>query len=206
MTSYLNRRRLFGFLAAMIPTAVLSPRALAQCAPTRADVKGPFYLPNAPFRTALADGGEKGEALEIRGVVQGPDCTKPLANAVLDLWQADADGRYHNQSEQYRLRGQVRTNERGEFMFSTIMPGRYKDEGGFRPAHIHVTITHPDCQPLTTQIYFKGDPYLAPNDSCGSQCGSDDPARIVDAKPAKQGLQGTLAFVLRPNGEHAQPK
>ena len=63
--------------------------------------------------------------------------------------------------------------------FETIQPGRYLNGGSFRPAHIHFMVSRPGLAPLTTQLYFAGDPYLQPNDSCGG-CNSDDPTLIIE--------------------------
>ena len=58
------------------------------------------------------------------------------------------------------------------------MPGAYLQASGYRPAHLHYRVSAAGFATLVTQIYFAGDPYLAPNDSC-TTCGSDDPARII---------------------------
>lgn len=156
---------------------VLDDAGEETCAPTGADVQGPFYRPGAPDRAELAGATEPGDRLEITGVVLGPDC-RPLSGAVLDVWHADAAGRYDNASADYRLRGVLMTAQAGAFSFRTVRPGNYPDAGGMRPAHIHFTVTHPGHTTLTTQLYFAGDPYLAPNDSCGG-CNSSDPTLII---------------------------
>ncbi|MCC7382322.1 MAG: hypothetical protein IT384_10855 [Deltaproteobacteria bacterium] len=147
------------------------------CAPTGSDVQGPFYRPGAPDRAELTGPNEPGDRLEITGVVLGQDC-RPLSGAVLDVWHADAAGRYDNASIDYRLRAVLMTAQAGAFSFRTVRPGNYPDAGGMRPAHIHFTVTHPGHASLTTQLYFAGDPYLAPNDSCGG-CNSSDPTLIT---------------------------
>jgi hypothetical protein len=65
------------------------------CLPTGADIEGPFYRAGSPFRMDIA-AGEPGERLFVGGVVVGPDCRTPLADAVVDVWQADSAGRYDN--------------------------------------------------------------------------------------------------------------
>jgi protocatechuate 3,4-dioxygenase beta subunit len=136
--------------------------------------------------------------------VLGPDCRTPLPDVRLDAWQADASGNYHDERAQYRLRGQLTTNQSGRFELFTILPGAYEIGGGSRPAHIHVTVSRPGYRSLTTQLYFKGDPYLAPRDACGSACRSDDPDRIIDLrKEEKMGgefLVGTVDIVLAREG------
>ncbi|MFN2432615.1 MAG: twin-arginine translocation pathway signal protein [Gemmatimonadota bacterium] len=163
----------------------------AVCAPTSGDTAGPFYLEGAPRRSQLAGPDEPGDRIVVRGRVLGPDCKTPLAGALLDAWQADAEGRYHaDREDEYRLRGQVLTDAKGRYAFESVVPGRYKvDEGAaaFRPAHIHFTVGGPRHRPLTTQLYFKGDPHLAPHDACGAECNSGDPGRIVELRREQDG-------------------
>ena len=148
------------------------------CRPSESDAMGPFFEPGAPMRMMIADANEPGERLTLATRVLGPDCVTPLAGVVVDVWQCDRDGNYHTAAENYRLRGQVTTDASGMFEIYTIKPGSYVQGTGPRPAHVHYTFVRPGHRTLTTQIYFAGDPYLQPNDSCGS-CGSDDAERIV---------------------------
>jgi catechol 1,2-dioxygenase len=194
-------RRSMLIRALALPAALLIPSRPASagrdaCEPTASDFKGPMYAPGAPQRTLIAAVAEPGERLRVRGTVYGPDCRTPLPKTLLDVWQADAKGNYHGASESYRLRGQVLTNERGEYEFYTIKPGSYGDSSGMRPAHIHFTISSPGHVPLTTQLYFRGDPYLG-HDTCGPDCHSDDPHRIIELAKQARGLLGTFDVVLK---------
>jgi protocatechuate 3,4-dioxygenase beta subunit len=176
--------------------ATPTPDASGACLPTQGDVKGPFFLAGAPMRMTIAELSEPGERLALSCLVLGPDCATPLANVHVDVWQADRDGNYHDASEQYRLRGQLVTDALGAFRIETVRPGAYLQAGGYRPAHLHFTFTHPAHRVLTTQIYFAGDPYLQPNDSCPS-CGSDDASRILTlAGSAAAGWSSSLEIVL----------
>ena len=169
----------------------------AACAPTSSDVLGPYYRPGAPSRMAIASATEPGERLWLEGVVVGPDCA-PLAGALLDVWQADKDGRYYepDAGEPYRLRGKLATAEDGTWQLATVRPGNYRlGPDAWRPAHVHFTISHPSLRTLTTQIYFEGDRYLPPNDGCPT-CGSDDPARIVRLVAGATGSRGELRIAL----------
>ena len=201
------RRNLLLALSTLGGGFLLKPLAAAQsCSATSADTQGPFYTPGAPHRVMLAPAGEPGDRLVVRGTVTADDCRTPLAGALLDVWQADAQGAYHYEKDNYRLRGQILTDKAGAFEFTTVMPGRYQLDGGYRPAHIHLTISHPKCQPVTTQLYFQGDPYLAPKDACGlDECKSDDPGRIVELRKLGdgRGFAATFPVVLKRAGEHA---
>ena len=163
------------------------------CAPTRPDAQGPFFAPGAPNRAWLATADEPGDVLSIYGSVVQDDCVTPVEGALLDVWQADAAGVYHDAGTEYRLRGQMLTDRAGIYGFTTVKPGNYDG----RPAHIHFTVSKPGFTPVTTQLYFKGDPFLPPNDSC-TGCGSDDPDRVIQLSVG-EGLVlfGEFKIILR---------
>jgi protocatechuate 3,4-dioxygenase beta subunit len=176
--------------------------AFPSCLSTETDIEGPYYLPGAPFRTSIANREEQGVPLIIRGTVFHSDCKTPVNRALVEVWQTDAQGKYYGKDENYRLRGRMRTNEKGKFEFTTVKPGRYRLMKGFRPAHIHVRVYHPDYEVLITQLYFKGDPFLWPHDACGSACKSGDPLRIIELKKFRRGeselFEGTFNIILKP--------
>jgi catechol 1,2-dioxygenase len=91
----------------------------------------------------------------------------------------------------------VTTDADGRFFVDTIRPGNYQQAPGlWRPAHLHFTIRHVDHRAVSTQLYFAGDPYLPPNDSCAS-CTSDDPDRVIAlAGGAAAGWSGDVRFAL----------
>ena len=186
----MDRRALLR-IGALLPGAaalMASPAAAAPdatCEPTRRDNKGPFYLSGAPRRASIAGPKEPGERLRIRGTVMAADCRTPLAGALVDVWQADASGEYHGRGENFRLRGQILSDARGEYEFDTIKPGSYDLGGDLRPAHIHFTVSSPEYEPVTTQLYFAGDPQLGEKDPCGRGCDSNDPGRII--RPSREG-------------------
>jgi protocatechuate 3,4-dioxygenase beta subunit len=177
-------------------TGVVSTKA-DECMPSQQDVMGPYYLAGAPFRTDIAGPEERGERIVIKGTVS--DCTTSIPNALIEVWQTDAGGAYHDHSEGYRMRGQMKAGSRGNYEFRSVKPGRYGLRGQFRPAHIHIRVSHPGYETLVTQLYFRGDPYLWPNDSCGTYCKSNDPNRIIELKREKAGLYtGQFDIVLKP--------
>lgn len=151
------------------------------CRLTTRDARGPYYQPGAPIvTTSIAGPEEKGVRLLVEGRLLGPDCRTALKGYTLDLWQASSVGKYSPGGADMRLRGKVLTDQFGRYSFETILPGRYADAAGVRPAHIHVTFRSPAGNAiLTSQLYFKGDPYLGPADYCtaGGTCNSADEAR-----------------------------
>lgn len=169
------------------------------CTATTGDVLGPFYRQGAPSRMTIAAPTEPGDRLQLDGVVTADDCTTALAGVTIDVWQADAAGAYHEPTAPggpYRLRGKLATAADGTWSLSTIKPGNYETgPNAWRPAHLHFIVSAPGYRSVTTQIYFANDPFLPPNDSCGS-CGSDDPARIVTLSTGMSGLIGELPIIL----------
>lgn len=157
----MNRRHFLRASVASLGSAVAlaaTPKlVLADCTRrTAPNIEGPFYRPNAPFRGDLARGGD----LVVTGFVRDRRC-RPIEGAVVEVWQANADGDYDRRGDTFR--GQVRTGgQHGDFQIHTVKPGRYLNGPTYRPAHIHVKIHANGHTPLTTQLYFPGDPY---NDS-----------------------------------------
>ena len=131
----------------------------------------------------IAEPEEPGVRFLLEGRLRGPDCRTPLRGYTLDVWQADAAGNYYQGATSgYRLRGKVVSDSNGRFRLETVLPGRYGDAAGIRPAHLHAKILTPQGNTLlTTQIYFAGDPYLGQADYCtrSRTCNSSDPRRAL---------------------------
>ncbi|ETW93997.1 MAG: hypothetical protein ETSY1_36775 [Candidatus Entotheonella factor] len=108
---------------------------------------GPFYTPNTPKRASLLEAGTKGTPIVVTGLVLNTRC-EPIAGALLDFWQTDADGVYDNQG--YTMRGHQFADAKGQYRLETIMPGVYPG----RTRHIHVKVQAPHGRVLTTQLYF----------------------------------------------------
>jgi protocatechuate 3,4-dioxygenase beta subunit len=153
------------------------------CSPTTRDAEGPYFQAGSPQRALqIAETAEPGVRLLVEGHLVGPDC-KALKGYSVDVWQADATGNYYDAaSSSYRLRGKVVTDNLGRYRFETILPARYTDAGGTRPAHLHWKILTPQGNTLlTTQLYFAGDPWLGQADYCTRQrtCNSSDGKRAL---------------------------
>lgn len=134
------------------------------CTPSADNILGPYYRAGAPFRTDLTESGMAGTRITVSGRVLDADCV-PIADALVDLWQADDTGDYDNDGvndpppETFVLRGRMNADGDGAYSFRTIIPGRYLNGAQYRPAHLHVTVSAPGFLSLTTQLYFEGDPY-----------------------------------------------
>ncbi len=147
--------RLRSTLGAVLVTAMVSTAVFGQQRePTRSTAPGPEYTGSAAATARLWQEGDSGERLHLRGRVVDVNGS-PVAGAEINLWQADGDGAYHED----RYRALLTTDPRGEFRLTTVVPGQY-----FGLKHIHLSITHPDHEFLTTRILFKGDPNLSSHD------------------------------------------
>jgi protocatechuate 3,4-dioxygenase beta subunit len=120
--------------------------------PTRPQIEGPFFRPASPLRGDLREPGMAGRPLELAGYVLTRAC-RPVAGALVDLWQADDQGEYDNKG--FRLRGHQFADGKGHFAFRTIVPGLYPG----RTRHFHVKVQAAAESPvLTTQLYFPDEP------------------------------------------------
>lgn len=132
-------------------TPPLEPTPACASGPTPAQTEGPYYTPLSPKRANLLEPDMSGIRLRLGGYVLDRRC-QPVADAMVDLWQADAQGRYDNDG--YRLRGHLFTDVQGRWQVETILPGAYPG----RTRHIHVKVQAPQRPVLTTQLYFPDEP------------------------------------------------
>ena len=135
---------------------------------TTSDILGPFYRPGSPMRSNLLPVGSTGTVMLLSGTIFKNGGKKPLSNALIEAWQCDEHEHYDNTSDDYLLRGSVKTNAEGKYAFKTIIPVPYKDGDAWRPAHIHMRISSADHQDLITQIYFKDDPHIKEDPAANS--------------------------------------
>lgn len=118
---------------------------------TPAQTEGPYFKPSSPRRTSLLEPDVRGTRIVVEGTVLGTDC-QSIPRALLDVWQADAQGRYDNAG--FRLRGHQFTDDAGHYRLETVVPGLYPG----RTRHFHVKVQAPGRPVLTTQLYFPGEP------------------------------------------------
>ena len=133
--------------------ATFAAPALAQTATlplTVSETEGPYFKSNSPETTSLVTDGMQGTVLTLTGQVLNQDGT-PVANTLLDFWQANSSGQYDNSG--YTLRGHQYTDANGNYTLTTIVPGLYPG----RTRHIHVMVQTPSGQSLTTQLFFPGE-------------------------------------------------
>ncbi|MBW8843718.1 MAG: protocatechuate 3,4-dioxygenase subunit beta [Burkholderiales bacterium] len=140
-------------------------------------------LPFAPLgaldhdllRNAAQPGGRPiGERLLVHGFVRDTG-GRPLPGVLIELWQANAGGRYRHPRDGYEATpldpnfggaGRTLTDRDGRYHFMTVKPGPYPwrngPDAGWRPAHLHFSLIGPRWgRRLVTQMYFEGDPLIA---------------------------------------------
>jgi hydroxyquinol 1,2-dioxygenase len=195
-------------------TAMAAGHGPSAAGATPATLPGPFYRPDAP---ALPEGADlcrdgQGEPLRVHGLVCDTAGT-PLAGAEVEVWHANAAGRYENQDPdsqpEHNLRGRLTADARGRFAFRSIRPGGYAlpDDGPVgqlarrlglslrRPAHVHFAVTAAGCPRLVTAVFDGSDPAI----------GSDAlfavrPGLIGDFRPVPGGTALDVRLVLERTG------
>ncbi len=156
---------------------------VGDCA-TTSDILGPFYRPDSPIRKSLVIKGEKGNPVELLGKVLHNDCATPYKNAKIELWHCDGDGIYDNESADFKYRGTTYSDKKGNYSFKTILPVPYGSGNNYRPAHFHMMITAEGYQPLVTQLYFTGDPWIEKDSGASSPASKK---RILGVETLKNG-------------------
>ncbi len=175
------RRQEWVLLADVIGVSTLV-EDLTLCRPDGATpntLAGPFYRADVP---EIANGANLsrdgiGTRLDLSGRITALDGAA-VAGALVEVWHANALGRYENQDPdlqpEFNLRGRLRTDSAGRFTLTTIKPGGYAlpEDGPVgrlmngvglrleRPAHIHFRVTAAGFDPLTTHVFDRADPAI----------------------------------------------
>ena len=151
-------------------------RPLKYIPQTATELYGPVYghegvRPEDADLTGQHEGVPLGERIRIIGKVLDED-GRGVPNTLLEVWQANAAGRYIHKLDQHLApidpnfsgAGRVVTDRHGSYSFVTIVPGAYPVIGlnnVWRPRHIHFSLFGPSfLSRLVTQLYFEGDPLL----------------------------------------------
>jgi protocatechuate 3,4-dioxygenase beta subunit len=159
-------------------TALRAPsRPLATLPESAHDLASPVYGDGTIGEldndlTRQHDGEPQGERIVVTGRVLEED-GRPVRNALIEVWQANAGGRYRHEGDQHPApldpsfsgAGRTLTDGDGAYRFVTVKPGAYpwrNHPNAWRPAHIHFSLFgRTFSQRLVTQMYFPGDPLFA---------------------------------------------
>ena len=198
---------------------------------TESTVFGPFHrlgAPDLPPGGNIAHHDTTGTPALVSGRVLDLD-GKPIAGAMLDVWQTQTNGLYDAQDasiDGLHMRGKFTTDAEGHYLIRTVRPVHYpipsdgpvgamlKATGGhpYRPAHIHFVVMADGYDAVTTHIFDRIDPYLASDavfavkdslicDFTRHETPTPEAARLGIAGPM---LTAEFDFVLKPAGGAAQ--
>jgi protocatechuate 3,4-dioxygenase beta subunit len=218
MESKTNRRNFLGLglkgAGTLVALSGLTSKALAQSCGvlTPAQTAGPFYPGETNFGldtdlTRVAGRSQRalGKVVYLKGRVLDAQC-RPIEGANVEIWQANAAGRYNNPRDpnpaphdpNFKYWAETYTDANGEYLFKTIIPGAYPAEPGWvRPPHIHFKVTKLGMRELVTQMYFKGDALNERDYILQQLPRAERESVIVDFVPSVQGLEpGTLTGVF----------
>jgi len=132
----------------------------------------PAQFPPLPDLSVVNGKAALGERIIVAGTVMDED-GRPVPNTIVEIWQANASGRYQHPGDQhdapldanFRGAGRVFTDAAGRYRFVSVKPGAYpwrNHPNAWRPAHIHFSLFGSGfAARLITQMYFPGDPLLA---------------------------------------------
>jgi protocatechuate 3,4-dioxygenase beta subunit len=158
-------------------TALRGPtQALIPLAPRLNELRAPVYgtdrlgaLDHDLTRNAAKNGEPLGERIIVTGRVLD-ESNRPVRNTLVEIWQANAAGRYVHKVDQHGApldpnflgAGRCMTDDEGRYRFMTIKPGAYpwgNHHNAWRPQHIHLSLFGDYfASRLVTQMYFPGDP------------------------------------------------
>lgn len=183
-----------------------SPRyALLSLDQTVSEITGPTFGHSdigAQDHDLLSNFGSEapiGERIILHGrVLDGNG--RPVPNTLVEVWQANASGRYRHKKDKYLGAldpnfggcGRTMTDADGYYFFRTVKPGAYpwrNRVNDWRPAHVHFSVFGSAfCQRLITQLYFEGDPLIA---LCPIVQTIKDP-QAIDQLTAKLDMNATI--------------
>lgn len=180
---------------------------------TKGSIEGPYYIPDAPRLESPATlpmrDDEQGTPLLFQGRVTDL-AGKPLPGAMVEIWHADDLGFYSQFAPglpEWNLRATVIADEDGDYRIHTMQPAPYQipTDGScgkliaaagwhaWRPAHLHLKISAPGHQMITSQLYFNGDEHVGDDIASAVK-----PELILDPTPKADGngREVTYNFVL----------
>ncbi|NLO55330.1 MAG: protocatechuate 3,4-dioxygenase subunit beta [Gammaproteobacteria bacterium] len=180
---------------------------LVKIDPELAELTGPAFgqevigpLDHDLTKNGQVNGEPIGERILVTGTVFD-ELGQPVPNTLIEVWQANAAGRYVHKRDQHDApidpnflgAGRCLTDENGRYKFYTIKPGAYpwgNHPNAWRPNHIHFSLLGPCISSrLVTQMYFPGDPLLA-----------YDPIYIATPEAARERLVSEFSLDVTEDG------
>ncbi|KIM53157.1 hypothetical protein SCLCIDRAFT_1223036 [Scleroderma citrinum Foug A] len=183
---------------------------------TESNVLGPFYTDDTPdvsHGESIASEG-KGEYLYVEGRVLSTEGA-PISDAIIDAWEADADGLYdlqYAESTRPDCRGRLRSGEDGSFGFRAVVPPAYPipsdgplgellrlmNRHNMRPSHLHIVVQAPGYHKLVTMFYPEDCPYIQSDSIFAAKKSLAVPLEVVndEAEARKRGFPSGSSFKI----------
>ncbi|MEU4841377.1 catechol 1,2-dioxygenase [Nocardia testacea] len=182
---------------------------------TKGSIEGPYYVAEAPELPAECELPMRAQDREQTPLVFSGQVTdldgNGLGGAKVELWHADADGYYSQFAPhlpEWNLRGTIIADAEGRYSIRTIQPAPYQiptdgPTGAFitaqnghpwRPAHLHLIVSAPGRESVTTQLYFRGGEWIDSDVASATK-----PELILDPVTGDDGVNRvTYNFALDP--------
>ncbi|MFT6267264.1 MAG: protocatechuate 3,4-dioxygenase beta subunit [Alphaproteobacteria bacterium] len=155
--------------AAAVSSALPSSANESRLTPTAKQVEGPFFPTHSQIdkdadmtNVSGGAGNAAGEPLLVSGRIVDTS-GKPVANSIIDIWQADRNGRYLHEDapessplgNNFQYWAKIKSGPDGSYSVKTIKPAKYNVQDDWdRPPHIHFRVAKKGMRELTTQMYF----------------------------------------------------
>ena len=207
-----SSRRNFMYLGAAVAVTNALPSFANESilTPTAKQVEGPFFPTHSQIdknadmtRVSGGAGSAVGEPLLVSGRILDTS-GKPIANAIIDIWQADKNGRYLHEDapesspldNDFQYWAKIKSGPDGSYSVKTIKPAKYAVQDDWdRPPHIHFRVAKKGMRELTTQMYFANE-VLNETDLLYLETPADERSSItVEVEDGKSNFDIILAVV-----------
>lgn len=186
----MDRRTFVGAAAAF---GIVGPARASEKIITPPQVEGPFYPYDLPLvhdtdlvQVRAGDASALGQVAHLFGTARGWS-GRPIEGLLIELWQCDANGKYHHPADSEQRKpdprfqgyGRTVTGKDGSFRFRTIQPVSYAAGPNLvRTPHIHLAASFRGVRRLTTQLYVEGEPLNDTDSELGKLLPVQRPALI----------------------------
>jgi len=211
--SKLTRRDLFRRAAIGGSAAAILPSVAFAETPTQPE--GPFHptdIGTDLIRKSALQPVAKGQVIQLFGTVR-EEGGQAIEGAIVELWQADRNGKYAHPSDpldltpdpDFQFWGRAVSDENGQYGFRTIKPGSYPASLTWtRPPHLHLKISRRGYHEIITQMYFAGESLNDTDLLLGDLSASEQSQVVVsfsptqmESKPGQKDLLGIFDIEMK---------
>lgn len=161
--------------------------------------ESPVAFDKLPSSIVLPDYTDKGQKIEISGIVYQRDGMTPARDVVIYVYHTDQKGIYSTKGNEKGwakrhgyLRGWLKTDQNGYYQFKTLRPAAYPERNAAE--HIHITVKEPDKNEYYIDEYLFADDALLPKTLSKSPRGGDGVVKLI--APDKDGVQHATRHIF----------